>query len=168
MNTVPIKEVNREGNMMKQFSRGMLLFLVTMFLSGCSEDHFDGRTFTVIDSTDVLETRTASASDEERDELLSLSFDSGEVTIHSAENLKGKYTAVDDQLKITLADHEGELLLVFSDLASSVEKDIKYTAEISTVDYSLGSTGELAQLRFIAMHDQEGMVVFFEETGNGQ
>lgn len=150
---------------MKRFSWGILLFLIAIILTGCSDDDFNGRTFKVIDMTDSLEEETASGSEKNRKEILSLTFDSGTVTINSQENLTGEYTAVDDELEITLVDNEGELLLVFSDLASSVEKDIKYTAEISTVDYSLASNDELAQLEFIAMHDQEGMVVFFEETG---
>ncbi|MCD2138229.1 hypothetical protein [Salinicoccus halitifaciens] len=150
---------------MKRFSFGMLMCLA-IFMSGCSEDDFNGRTFKVIDSTNFLETRTEFDSEEERGELLSLTFDSGEVIINSAKHLKGKYKAVDDQLEITLVDHQGELLLVFSDLASSVEKDVKYTAEISDLDYSLDANGDLAQLKLIEMYDREGMVVFFEETGD--
>ncbi|SOC42973.1 hypothetical protein [Salinicoccus kekensis] len=150
---------------MKGFSLGMLMCLA-VFMGGCSEDDFTGRTFTVIDSTNFLGTETESASEDAGGELLSLTFDSGEVIIHSAEHLKGEYTAVDDQLEITLVDHQGELLLVFSDLASSVEKDVKYTAEISTVDYSLATEGELAKLRLIEMYNREGMMVFFEETGD--
>lgn len=142
----------------------MLFFLITVILSGCSEDDFDGRTFKIIDSTNALEKKTEDTSEKERGELLSLTFDSGEVTIKSVENLRGEYTAVDDQLEITLMDHEGELLLIFSDLASSVEKNVKYQAEISTVDYSLERTEALAHLEFIAIHDQEGRMVFFEET----
>lgn len=141
----------------------MLFFLTTVILSGCSEDDFDGRTFKVTDSTNILETKTESTAEIERNELLSLTFDSGEVTINSAEDLRGEYTAVDDQLEITLMDHGGELMLVFSDLASSVEENIKYQAEISTVDYSLERTEDLAHLEFIAIHDQEGRMVFFEE-----
>ena len=141
----------------------MLFFLITVILSGCSEDDFDGRTFKVTDSTNTLETKTESAAEVERYELLSLTFDSGVVTVNSAEDLRGEYTAVDDQLEISLMGREGELLLVFSDLASSVEENIKYQAEISTVDYSMERTEDLAHLEFISIHDQEGREVFFEE-----
>ena len=149
--------------MMKPLSWGMLFFLITVILSGCSEDDFDGRTFKVTDSTNILETKTESTAEVERYELLSLTFDSGVVTVNSAEDLRGEYTAVDDQLEISLMGREGELLLVFSDLASSVEENIKYQAEISTVDYSLERTEDLAHLEFISIHDQEGREVFFEE-----
>lgn len=149
--------------MMKRLSWGMLFFLITVILSGCSEDDFDGRTFKVTDSTNTLETKTESAAEVERYELLSLTFDSGVVTVNSAEDLRGEYTAVDDQLEISLMGREGELLLVFSDLASSVEENIKYQAEISTVDYSMERTEDLAHLEFISIHDQEGREVFFEE-----
>lgn len=148
---------------MKRLSWGMLFFLITVILSGCSEDDFDGRTFKVTDSTNTLETKTESAAEVERYELLSLTFDSGVVTVNSAEDLRGEYTAVDDQLEISLMGREGELLLVFSDLASSVEENIKYQAEISTVDYSMERTEDLAHLEFISIHDQEGREVFFEE-----
>lgn len=141
----------------------MLFFLITVILSGCSEDDFDGRTFKVTDSTNTLETKTESTAEVERYELLSLTFDSGVVTVNSAEDLRGEYTAVDDQLEISLMGREGELLLVFSDLASSVEENIKYQAEISTVDYSMERTEDLAHLEFISIHDQEGREVFFEE-----
>lgn len=148
---------------MKHISLGVLIVLA-IIMRGCGEeDHFHGRTFKVIDSTNFLETRTEFVSEEENGEMISLTFDSGEVIFNSAKHLKGEYTAVDDRLEITLADHKGELLLVFSDLASSVEKDVKYTAEISTVDYSLDTYGELAELELIEMYDREGMVVFFEE-----
>ena len=149
--------------MMKRLSWGMLFFLITVILSGCSEDDFDGRTFKVTDSTNTLETKTESTAEVERYELLSLTFDSGVVTVNSAEDLRGEYTAVDDQLEISLMGREGELLLVFSDLASSVEENIKYQAEISTVDYSMERTEDLAHLEFISIHDQEGREVFFEE-----
>lgn len=148
---------------MKRLSWGMLFFLITVILSGCSEDDFDGRTFKVTDSTNTLETKTESTAEVERYELLSLTFDSGVVTVNSAEDLRGEYTAVDDQLEISLMGREGELLLVFSDLASSVEENIKYQAEISTVDYSMERTEDLAHLEFISIHDQEGREVFFEE-----
>lgn len=148
---------------MKRLSWGMLFFLITVILSGCSEDDFDGRTFKVTDSTNTLETKTESTAEVESYELLSLTFDSGVVTVNSAEDLRGEYTAVDDQLEISLMGREGELLLVFSDLASSVEENIKYQAEISTVDYSMERTEDLAHLEFISIHDQEGREVFFEE-----
>ena len=88
--------------MMKRLSWGMLFFLITVILSGCSEDDFDGRTFKVTDSTNTLETKTESTAEVERYELLSLTFDSGVVTVNSAEDLRGEYTAVDDQLEISL------------------------------------------------------------------
>lgn len=148
---------------MKYFSLGMLICLAILMRGWSEEDDFHGRTFKVIDSTNFLETRTELVPEEESREILSLTFDSGEVIFNSAKHLKGEYTAVDDQLEITFADHKGELLLVFSDLASSVEEGVKYTAEISTVDYSLDTYGELAELERIEMYDREGMVVFFEE-----
>src|SRR5699024_10809948 len=119
--------------MMSRVSWGMLFFLVTIILTGCSsDDDFSGRTFTIVDNSTLLETKEQMNMQEEdtRRVLLSLTFDSGEVTINSNQNLTGEYETFDDRLEITLSDDKGDVTLVFSDLASSVEKNVKYTAEI--------------------------------------
>ncbi|WP_052254876.1 hypothetical protein [Salinicoccus sp. YB14-2] len=152
---------------MSRVSWGMLFFLVTIILTGCSsDDDFSGRTFTIVDNSTLLETKEQMNMQEEdtRRVLLSLTFDSGEVTINSNQNLTGEYETFDDRLEITLSDDKGDVTLVFSDLASSVEKNVKYTAEISDIDYSLSDTGGLAQLEFMASDNTEGMMVSFEEN----
>lgn len=150
---------------MVRVSWGMLVFLVTIILTGCSgDDDFNGRTFTIVDASALLETEEQANLQEDTNRvLLSLSFDSGEVTINSDQDLTGEYKTVDDRLEITLSDDEGDFNLVFSDLASSVEKNVKYTAEISDVDYSLSDTDDLAQLEFISSDNTEGTMVSFEE-----
>lgn len=150
---------------MVRVSWGMLVFLVTIILTGCSgDDDFNGRTFTIVDASALLETEEQGNLQEDTNRvLLSLSFDSGEVTINSDQDLTGEYKTVDDRLEITLSDDEGDFNLVFSDLASSVEKNVKYTAEISDVDYSLSETDDLAQLEFISSDNTEGTMVSFEE-----
>ncbi|WP_462421700.1 hypothetical protein [Salinicoccus sp. Marseille-QA3877] len=150
---------------MVRVSWGMLVFLVTIILTGCSgDDDFNGRTFTIVDASALLETEEQANLQEDTNRvLLSLSFDSGEVTINSDQDLTGEYKTVDDRLEITLSDDEGDFNLVFSDLASSVEKNVKYTAEISDVDYSLSNTDDLAQLEFISSDNTEGTMVSFEE-----
>lgn len=150
---------------MVRVSWGTLVFLVTIILTGCSgDDDFNGRTFTIVDASALLETEEQANLQEDTNRvLLSLSFDSGEVTINSDQDLTGEYKTVDDRLEITLSDDEGDFNLVFSDLASSVEKNVKYTAEISDVDYSLSDTDDLAQLEFISSDNTEGTMVSFEE-----
>lgn len=150
---------------MVRVSWGMLVFLVTITLTGCSgDDDFNGRTFTIVDASALLETEEQANLQEDTNRvLLSLSFDSGEVTINSDQDLTGEYKTVDDRLEITLSDDERDFNLVFSDLASSVEKNVKYTAEISDVDYSLSDTDDLAQLEFISSDNTEGTMVSFEE-----
>lgn len=150
---------------MIRVSWGMLVFLVTIIFTGCSsDDDFSGRTFTIVDASTLLETKEQEDIQEKtRRALLSLTFDSGEVTINSNQDLTGEYETIDDRLEVTLKDGKGDITLVFSDLASSVEKDVKYTAEISDIDYSLSGTDELSQLEFIASDNTEGMMVSFEE-----
>lgn len=146
-------------------SRGMLVFLVTIILAGCSDDDFSGRTFTVVDTSTLPETREQeNIQQDNRRVLLSLTFDSGEVTINSNQDLTGEYETIDDRLEITLNDGKGDITLVFSDLASSVEENVKYTAVISDVDYSLSDTDDLSQLEFISSDNTEGMMVSFEEN----
>lgn len=151
---------------MVRFSWGMLVFLVTIILTGCSgDDDFSGRTFTIVDTSALLETEEqANLQEDTRRVLLSLSFDSGEVTLHSNQDLTGEYKSVDDRLEITLSDDKGDINLVFSDLASSVEENVKYTAEMSDIDYSLSDTDDLAQLEFLSSDTTEGMMVSFEEN----
>lgn len=151
---------------MGRFSWGMLVFLVTIILTGCSgDDDFSGRTFTIVDTSALLETEEqANLQEDTRRVLLSLSFDSGEVTLHSNQDLTGEYKSVDDRLEITLSDDKGDINLVFSDLASSVEENVKYTAEMSDIDYSLSDTDDLAQLEFLSSDTTEGMMVSFEEN----
>lgn len=146
-------------------SCGMLVFLVTIIFTGCSgDDDFSGRTFTIVDASTLLETKEHGVVQEDtRRVLLSLTFDSGEVTINSNQDLTGEYETIDNRLEVTLSDDRGDITLVFSDLASSVEKDVKYTAEISDIDYSFSGTEELAQLEFIDSDNTEGMMVSFEE-----
>lgn len=150
---------------MIRVSWGMLVFLVTIILTGCSsDDDFSGRTFTIVDTSPLLETKEqANLQADTKRVLLSLTFDSGEVTINSNQDLTGEYKTDDDRLEITLSDGKGDITLVFSDLASSVEENVKYTAEISDIDYSLSDTDDLAQLEFMASDDTEGMMVSFEE-----
>lgn len=149
---------------MNRFSWGMLVFLVTIIFAGCSDDDFSGRTFTIVDTSTLLETKEQeNIQRDTRKVLLSLTFDSGEVTINSNQDLTGEYEAIDDRLEITLSDDKGDITLVFSDLVSSVEKNVKYTAEISALDYSFSDTDDLAQLEFIASNNTEGMMVSFEE-----
>ena len=150
---------------MVRFSWGMLVFLVTIILTGCSgDDDFSGRTFTIVDTSALLETEEqANLQEDTRKVLLSLSFDSGEVTLHSNQDLTGEYKTVDDRLEITLSDDKGDINLVFSDLASSVEENVKYTAEMSDIDYSLSDTDDFAELEFVASDNTEGMMVSFEE-----
>lgn len=151
---------------MSRVSWGMLVFLVTIILTGCSsDDDFSGRTFTIVDNSTLLETEEqANLQEDTRRVLLSLTFDSGEVTINSHQNLTGEYKTVDDRLEVTLRDDKGDITLVFSDLASSVEENVKYTAEISDIDYSLSEADALAQLEFMASDNTEGMMVSFEEN----
>lgn len=151
---------------MSRVSSGMLVFLVTIILTSCSssDDDFSGRTFTIVDTSTLLETKEqANVQEDTRRVLLSLTFDSGEVTINSNQDLTGEYETIDDRLEITLSDGKGDITLVFSDLASSVEENVKYTAEISDIDYSLNDTDDLAQLEFMASDNTEGMMVSFEE-----
>ena len=150
---------------MIRVSWGMLVFLVTIILTGCSsDDDFNGRTFTIVDASTLIETKEqANLQADTKRVLLSLTFDSGEVTINSNQDLTGEYETIDDRLEITLSDGKGDITLVFSDLASSVEENVKYTAEISDIDYSLSDTDDLAQLEFMASDDTEGMMVSFEE-----
>jgi len=151
---------------MIRVSWGMLVFLVTIILTGCSsDDDFNGRTFTIVDASTLIETKEQGAvQGDTRRVLLSLTFDSGEVTTNSNQNLTGEYETIEDRLEVTLNDDKGDITLVFSDLASSVEKNVKYTAEISDIDYSLSGTDELAQLEFIVSDNTEGMMVSFEEN----
>lgn len=150
---------------MLRVSWGILVFLATIILTGCSsEDDFNGRTFTIVDNSALLETEEqANLPEDTRRVLLSLTFDSGEVTINSNQDLTGEYKTFDERLEITLRDGIGEITLVFSDLASSVEENVKYTAEISDIDYSLSDTDDFAELEFVASDNTEGMMVSFEE-----
>src|SRR5699024_11000726 len=101
---------------------GMLVFLVTIILTGCSsDDDFNGRTFTIVDASTLIETKEQGAVQEDaRRVLLSLTFDSGEVTTNSNQNLTGEYETIEDRVEVTCTDDKWDLTLVVSDLASSV------------------------------------------------